>query len=126
MHFKPHILFNIIRGWILLTLNPTITEVFGRYYLSFVLFANFTAQKVKFSIKDFFHKCDQIRIFLWIWSHLLKKSLMENFIFCVMLYIVHIQPFIQARLSNSTLFDILSPIFNCFPFSSSCCFYFFC
>ena len=40
-----------------------------------------TAQKMKFSIKDFFHKCDQIRIFLWIWSHLLKKSLKENFIF---------------------------------------------
>ena len=41
-----------------------------------------TAQKIKFSIKDFFSKCDQIRRFLQIWSHLLKKSLMENFIFC--------------------------------------------
>ena len=37
---------------------------------------------MKFSIKDFFSKCDQIRSFLRIWSHLLKKSLMENFIFC--------------------------------------------
>ena len=37
---------------------------------------------MKFSIKDFFSKCDQIRGFLWIWSHLLKKLLMENFIFC--------------------------------------------
>ena len=36
---------------------------------------------MKFSIKEFFSKCDQIRSFLWIWSHLLKKSLMENFIF---------------------------------------------
>ena len=27
---------------------------------------------------DFFSKCDQIRSFLRIWSHLLKKSLMEN------------------------------------------------
>ena len=42
-----------------------------------------TAQKMKFSIKDFFSTCDKIRRFLWIWSHLLKKSLMENFIFCV-------------------------------------------
>ena len=42
----------------------------------------YTAQKMKFSIKDFFSKCDQIRSFLQIWSHLLKKSLMENFIFC--------------------------------------------
>ena len=40
-----------------------------------------TAQKMKFSIKDFFSKCDQIRSFLQIWSYLLKKSLMENFIF---------------------------------------------
>ena len=37
---------------------------------------------MKFSGKDFFSKCDQIRSFLQIWSHLLKKSLMENFIFC--------------------------------------------
>ena len=28
--------------------------------------------------------CDQIRSFLRIWSHLLRKSLMENFIFCEM------------------------------------------
>ena len=40
-----------------------------------------TAQKMKFSIKDFFGKCDQTRSFLQIWSHLLKNSLMENFIF---------------------------------------------
>ena len=40
------------------------------------------AQKMKFCIKDFFSKCDQIRSFLRIWSHLLKKSLMENLIFC--------------------------------------------
>ena len=44
-----------------------------------------TAQKMKFSIKDFFSKCDQICSFLRIWSHLLKKSLMENFIFCAVL-----------------------------------------
>ena len=41
-----------------------------------------TEQKMKFSIKDIFSKCDQIRSFLRIWSHLLKKSLTENFIFC--------------------------------------------
>ena len=44
------------------------------------------AQKNKFSIKDFFSKCDQICSFLWIWSHLLKKSLMVNFIFCAVTY----------------------------------------
>ena len=39
---------------------------------------------MKFPIKDFFSKCDQIRRKLRIWSHLLKKSLMENFILCAM------------------------------------------
>ena len=33
-------------------------------------FTVFTSQKMKFSIKDFFCKCDQIRSFLRIWSHL--------------------------------------------------------
>ena len=46
---------------------------------------DYTAQKMKFSIKDFFSKCDQIRSFLRMWPHLLKKSLMENFIFCAVL-----------------------------------------
>ena len=44
-----------------------------------------TAPILKFSIKDFFSKCDQIRSyrsFLRIWWHLLKKSIIENFIFC--------------------------------------------
>ena len=41
--------------------------------------------KMKLSIKDFFSKYEQIGIFLRIWSHLLKKSLMENFIFCAVL-----------------------------------------
>ena len=40
----------------------------------------YTTQKMKFSIKDFWSKCDQIRRKLRIWSHLLKKSLI--FIFC--------------------------------------------
>ena len=31
---------------------------------------------MKFSIKHFFSKYDQIRSFLWTWLHLLKKSLM--------------------------------------------------
>ena len=41
-----------------------------------------TSQKMTFSIKDFFSKCDQIWSFLRIWPHLLKIYLMENFIFC--------------------------------------------
>ena len=42
-------------------------------------------QKMKFSIKNSFSKCDQIRSLLRIWSHLLKKSLMGNFIFCAVI-----------------------------------------
>ena len=45
----------------------------------------YTAQKMKFYIKDFFSKCDQICRKLLIWSHLLKKSLLENFIVCAVL-----------------------------------------
>ena len=37
---------------------------------------------MKFSIRNFFSKCDQIGRKLRIWSHLLKKLLTENFIFC--------------------------------------------
>ena len=37
---------------------------------------------MKFFIKDLFSKWDQIRRFLRIWPHLLKKPLMETFIFC--------------------------------------------
>ena len=48
----------------------------------FQFVATNTAQKMNFSIKDFFNKCDQMRRFLRIWSYMLKKSLMENFLFC--------------------------------------------
>ena len=40
-----------------------------------------TGQKLKFSIKDFFGKCDQIRNFLRLWLYSLKESLIEKFIF---------------------------------------------
>ena len=42
----------------------------------------YATQKIKFSIKDFFNKCEEILRKLRIWPHLLKKSLMENFSFC--------------------------------------------
>ena len=43
--------------------------------------ASDTAQKTKFSIKHFFSKSNHIRRKLRIWSHLLKKSLAQEFIF---------------------------------------------
>ena len=45
-----------------------------------------TAQKIKFSIIDFFSKCDQIQI----WSHLLKKSLMVNFFLSAVLFLIEV------------------------------------
>ena len=41
---------------------------------------------MKLSIKDFFSKYDQICSFLGIWSPIQKKFLMENFIFCAVLF----------------------------------------
>ena len=40
-------------------------------------------KKMNFSVKNLFSKCEHIRIKLRIYSHLLNKSLTENFIFCV-------------------------------------------
>ena len=47
---------------------------------------------MNFHIKDFFSKCEQTYGKLRICSHLPKKSLMENFIFCAVheLEIAHI------------------------------------
>ena len=41
-----------------------------------------TLHKKKVAIEDFFSKCDEIHRELRIWSHLLKKSLIESFVFC--------------------------------------------
>ena len=59
-----------------LLLNEAFQSNIGNFRLT-------TAKKRKFSIMDFFRKCDQTSSFLWIWSYLLKKFLMENFSFCV-------------------------------------------
>ena len=53
--------------------------------ITFCVIISHTAQKMKFSIKDFFSKCKYS--FLRIWSHLLKKSLMKKFIFCTVSFI---------------------------------------
>ena len=43
----------------------------------------YAAQKMKFSVKDFFSKCEPMRKKLRICLLLLKKSLTKNFIFFV-------------------------------------------
>ena len=50
--------------------------------------AHFTAQKMSFSIKDSFIKCEQIRRKLWICSYLLKKSSVSNSIFCTVFNLI--------------------------------------
>ena len=55
-----------------------------------------TAQKMKFPIKDFFSKCDQIHRKLQILSQLMKKSLMKTFIF------------LQCSWSQTTKWTLLS------------------
>ena len=60
----------------------------------------FIAQKMKFSIKDFFSKYDQTRSFQRIWSHLLKKSFVENF-FVQCFYPIHNVYFNDVQISRS-------------------------
>ena len=67
--------------------------------IQFLLSIHRTAQKMKLSIKDFFSKCDQILRELRIWSHLLKKPLMENFTFCA----VQCIDLVKLKLARSLL-----------------------
>ena len=71
-----------------------------------------TVQKMNFSIKDFFSKCDQIRSFLRIWSHWLKKSLMETFIFVRWRVFKCKHTEIQPMLSLNTNFIIVKNWLN--------------
>ena len=60
---------------------------------------HFTAQKPQLSVKDFFSKCDQICSFT-VWSHLLKKYLMGNFIFCAVIKMIIKKHLLTAFLKN--------------------------
>ena len=55
---------------------------------------------MKFSIKDHLSKCHQIHTKLRIWLHLLKKYLMENFIF------VQYKVYSQSLLSRANYFAV--------------------
>ena len=63
--------------------------------------------KNEVSAKDFFSKCDQIRRKLRIWSHLLKKSLMENFIFCEVCFPVSFVKFLKTPFLQNTSGQLL-------------------
>ena len=81
----------------------------GCYYVMSFYFA----QKMKFSIKDFFSKCDQIRSFLRIWSHLLKKSLMENFIFLCSFYNLMSVFNLKSRYCKTFRKTVENPVKDC-------------
>ena len=51
----------------------------------------YTTQKTKFSIKNFCSKSDHMHCSLRIWSHLLEKSLIGNFLFCAVIIVASIQ-----------------------------------
>ena len=70
---------------------------------------------MKYSIKGLFIKCDQIHSFLRIWSHLLKKSLIENFIFCAVspLQSTEIQP--NEHSMRKQFRNKITPLFHIIP-----------
>ena len=74
------VLKNVMRMYLLCSCSSNLS--LSQFLCIWSKLVNCTAQKLKFSIKYFFSKCYQIRRNQWSWSHLLKKSLMENFIFC--------------------------------------------
>ena len=59
-------------------------------------------KKMKFFIKDFFSKCDQICRKLQIWLHLLKKYSMEIFICCAALSLVVVSTKCQKKCKKSS------------------------
>ena len=67
---------------VLVDVEEYVTKVNKQFYNKKLYKKLNTAQKMRFSIMDFFSKCDQIHRELRIWSHLLKKFVMENSIFC--------------------------------------------
>ena len=85
-----------------------------RFCLSLKLNTFSLHKKIKFSVKNFFSKCNQIRNFLWIWSHLLKKSLMQNFIFCA----VPLKGYFLPCPSCGTKFHIISTFTTVLSFVS--------
>ena len=85
-HMWPFLHTDVVNNyhWILVALYDHFSTLCMKKFTSNTAFlwSGGSAQKMKFSIKDFFRKCNQIRSFQQIWLHLLKKSLIENFIFC--------------------------------------------
>ena len=69
---------------------------------------------MKLSITDFFSKYDQTRNFLQIWSHLLKKSVMENFAFCAVSHYLDDLDFTEKTTVLLDVFDREIVLFTSF------------
>ena len=89
-------------------LNSLLMKKMSFKYLTVV----YTPQKMKFFVKDLFSKCNQTRSFLRIPSHLLKNALMENFIFCAVMFPLKSN-------SNSNIMDLKASIPETEPESAS-------
>ena len=74
-----------------------LNKISGQDEIPIERFVPKTHKKMKFPIKDFFSKCDQIRSKLRIWSHLLRNSLMKNLIFCAVQTSQHFLVQIEQR-----------------------------
>ena len=72
--FQIFILIAKTMNLIIIIIVILIKTILGWFHNKIVSYTPNSAQKMKFSIKDFFSKCAQIRRKLRIWSHLLKIS----------------------------------------------------
>ena len=84
----------------------------------------YITKKMKFSFKDFI-RCDQIRTKLWIWSHLLKKSLWKTsfFVQCYLPLSCTSNRSIATALNcigRLLLFTIISTATSASPDSTNC------
>ena len=82
--------------------NEKICLTISGAHLDKTLSNKITAKEMKFSLIDFFSKCDQMHIFQRIWLRLLKKSLMENFLFCEVRVNEQIEQTYNKAVNNST------------------------
>ena len=102
-----------------------IREIFFVWLFVFHFCATFNTHDILYTaqnLKDFFSKCDHIRMKQRIWSYLLKKSLMENFIFieitlwhgCSPVNLLHIfrTPFLKNTSRWLLLFFFFNVLFN--------------
>ena len=75
-----HLIIDLVAEYMRMTYIELAYDVYT------IVCTTWPTQKMKLPIKDFFSKCNQIHSFPRIWSHLLKKSFMKNFIFCAAMW----------------------------------------